>query len=92
MSWNYRVCRTPEGWLAIYEVHYDAKGKANGITAGPILGPYDADGTEKEQMAELVRDLVLVLAATTKGILDYAEIANAKPKKKPKRAGKKRPK
>ena len=35
MTWNYRIVRHPQGWLALHEVYYGEDGQPNGYTENP---------------------------------------------------------
>ena len=43
MSWNYRVCRYPQGGLGLHEVFHDEAGAVKNWTAEPISFVVDED-------------------------------------------------
>jgi len=74
MSWNYRVCRYPQGGVGLHEVYYDEAGNMNGWTEKPVGfadGDDDGDGLE-----QLIGSLERALKdARERPILDLPEEA-----------------
>lgn len=62
MTWNYRVMRHGNGWLAIHEVHYFDDGKGMNCTVRPV----DVSG---ESIEELRGDLERMMRALDEPIL-----------------------
>ena len=57
MTWNYRIVRHPQSWLALHEVYYGEDGQPNGYGENPAsFGANEDEGT-----AGIIRALEMAL-------------------------------